>query len=165
MKNVFLTLALLLASVNASAYQTVVGADPSATPDAEFKPVLKSAVAGVSDAVAIGDLLQYSAANDGYTVTRVGSGAASTASAHLIVGVSKDAIASGDTAYHLAQVRGYATVKYDATVAIVRGDYLCINAVGAAVSCLHIASASKVVALEAKASGTGTDLKVILGGD
>lgn len=165
MKNVFLALALLLSSVEASAYQTIVGADPAVTPDAEFKPVLKSAVAGVSDAIAAGDLLLYSAANDGYTVTRVGAGAADDDSAHLIVGSARETIASGDTAYHLAQVRGYATVKYDATVAIARGNHLCVNAVGAAVACLHFASGSKVTALEAKASGTGTDLKVILGGD
>jgi hypothetical protein len=166
MRNLLVALAVLLAPAGALAYSSPTGNDPANSPTKEYKPIAKSAVAGVSDAISAGDLLLYSVANDGYTVTRVGSGANDVNSSRLIAGVSKDAIATGDVGYHLVQTRGYATVKYDASsVPINRGQSLCANSVGAAVLCTVVSSADKVIALEAKTSGTGTDLKVLLSAD
>lgn len=169
MKKNLLIAVLALASANAYAFQTMVGADPSVTPDATYKSAQKSSTAGYSDAIlAAGELLSYDYVNTpagGYVVTRVGGGAGAPETGTLIAGVATKAVASGDTGYFLMQIKGYATVKYDATNPIVRGRPVCINSVGAAVYCTTPASGSKVVPLEAKASGTGTDLKVILNAD
>jgi hypothetical protein len=157
-----LCLAALLVPVGAFAYQVQKG-DPDTAGIKEFRPVKKSAVAGVSDAIlAAGELLSYSAAADGNTVTRVGDG--TVLKGGLIACAAKEAIATGDTAYHLCQTRGYATVKYDATsLEWDDGESLCVNSVGAAVNCAAAGSKTGVIALEAKARGTsGSDLKVML---
>lgn len=167
-------LAALLLPVGAFAYVTSAGSDPSVTPDKEYKAGVKSVVAGISDKIAAeGELLTYTSSNDGYTVTRVGAGGTSVWGSRGIAGVATKIVATGDTGYFLMQTRGYATVKYDASVGaqhpsagIVRGDVLCANTVGAAIPCLHAASASKVIALEAKDNGTtGSNLKVLIRAD
>lgn len=167
----FLLVALSLVAFDAKAYQQIVG-DPATTPAAEYKSASKSTTAGISDKIAAaGELLVYTIdGNDGLTVTRVGPGAAANAGSRLIAGVATKIVATGDSGYFLMQTKGYATVKFDATVGaqhtsagIVRGDNLCANSVGAAVACTGAASASRVVALEAKATATtGSNLKVLI---
>lgn len=170
MKKFLFIACLALVSGKAHAYLTLAGADPSANPDKEYKAAQKSTTAGVSDAIgAAGELLSYDYANNaagGYIVSRVGGGVQNPEGSTLIAGVATKAVATGDTGYFLIQTRGYATVKYDATDAITRGLPVCANSVGAAIRCAgQVASASKVIALETKASGTGTDLKVIVSAD
>lgn len=169
MKKLLLVLALV-APLTSQAYQTIVGADPSVTPDKEYKSAQKSITSGYSDAITgSNELLSYDYVNTpagGYSVSRVGGGGTTNPEgATLIMGVGTRTVATGDLAYFLVQTRGYATVKYDATVAITRGVPVCANSVGAAVRCSGFAaSASKVIPLETKSSGTGTDLKVLLNG-
>lgn len=170
MKKVLVAAALALLASNAMANQTTTGGDPSAAPDVTYKSAQKSSTAGVSDAIlAAGELLSYDYANtptNAYVVTRVGGGVGVPEGATMISGISTKAVATGDTGYFLMQIKGFATVKYDATAPITRGLPLCANSVGAAVRCTgQPASASKVIAMEAKASGTGTDLKVMLSAD
>ncbi len=164
MKNKILALmvAALFVPAYAFAYQVQAG-DPGTAGVKEFKPVVKSAAASVSDAVlAAGELLSYSAAADGKTVTRVSDG--TVLKSGLLACAAKEAIATGDVAYHLCQTRGYAEVKYDATsLEWAAGESLCVNSVGAAVNCNAVGSKSGVIALEAKARGlSGSNLKVML---
>jgi len=163
MKNVWLAiLALAFASTGALAYQNQ-GGNPGVVHDAQFKPVIKSAVAGVSDAIASGgEVLSYSAVNDGYTVTRVGT--TSALGSGLLACVSKAAVATGDLAAHLCQTQGYAEVKWDATtVEWYRGDMLCANSVGAVVNCNAAGSHSGIISLENKNRGdSGAAMKVLI---
>lgn len=162
MKKIVLVALVALVGLGAEAYQNQ-GGFPGTVDDAVFKPVVKSAVAGVSDAIASdNEVLSYSAANDGYTVTRVGS--AGSFASNLIACVPKEAIATGDTAAHLCQVKGFARVKWDATgnAPFYRGQRLCANSVGAAVNCGAVASASGVISLEDHTGGSGDALPVLL---
>lgn len=166
MKKLLVVALLALTASQAHAYLTTFGPDPSSKPDQEFKAALKSTASTYSDAITgTNELLSYSPANDGYTVTRVGLLASTIEGSAMIAGIGTKTVATGDTGYFLIQTKGYATVKYDASTpagGILRGDRLCANAVGAAMKCTGAASHSKVIALEAKASGTGTDLKVLV---
>lgn len=159
-KFVLIALAALL-PFSVVAYQVQKGAPDSAAV-AEFKPVKKSTVAGVSDQIASGgEVLSYSAANDGKTVTRVGSGTALTG--NVIACVAKESVATGDEGYHLCQTRGYALVKWDASsLEWARGESLCVNSVGAAVNCNGAGSKTGVIALEAKGRGTSGDAMPVM---
>jgi hypothetical protein len=161
---VLVALAALLLPISGYAYQ-IQGGAPDKVPNALFKPVLKSTVAGVSDQIASGgELLSYSTADaDGKTVTRVGEGTG-VGKGSLIACVSREAVATGDSAYHLCQTMGYAAVKYDASsLEWAAGEQLCANSVGAAVNCAAASSKSGVISLETKPRGTsGGALRVML---
>lgn len=166
----------LLLSLGAFAYNSPTGADPkNENHDQEYKAVVKSAVATISDAVSKGHILSYTSVADGYTVSRVGE--------NTVLGTNKIAcvagvdIATGDVGYARCVTKGFVDfLRYDATTAISAGSKLCVNSVGAAVvcaacdnstgnnSCKHgnATAESGIVALEAKASGTGSNLKALI---
>lgn len=165
MKALILLAFLALTSANAFAYSSNVGADPFVdSPDIETKVVKKSTAAGYSDAVGKGDVLSYSD-DDGYTVSRVGANTA--AGANLMACVADRAMATSNSAVVARSTcitKGYVDfLRYDATTPIVAGTRLCVNATGQAVTCAADATAnSGIIALEAKSSGSGSNLKAII---
>lgn len=166
---VLILVAALLAPTLSFGYQTIIGADPNVTPDAEYKSVKKSVSAGVSDAITEGDLIVVDASNTptgAFVGTRVGAAQTVVAASGLIIGRAMRSVATGDLGYFLVQNAGYATVKYSTLLdgnAIAIGDRLCVSVTGAAMKCTGAASHSKIIALEAKAiNNSGTDLKVLL---
>lgn len=165
MKHLILIAVLALGSLNAFGYSSNPGADPiNGSPDLESKVVVKSTVNGVSDAISKGDILSYSS-TDGYTVSRVGANSA--AGANLMACVADRAIATSNSATVARAnclTKGYVDfLSYDATTPIVAGTRLCVNTLGRAVTCAADATAnSGIIALEAKASGTGSNLKAII---
>lgn len=167
MKKLFLLLALTLSlgAVDAHAYSSNAGSDPkNGTADIETKQVVKHTVTGESAAISKGHVLFYSSAADGYTVSRIG-GSVTGADHNRIVCVAADAIATGDYNYHDCVVRGYVDyLKYDATLPITAFNNLCVNYEGIAVACAASYGATRntgIMALESKASGTGT-MKAII---
>lgn len=139
MKKIFLVLLGLLTAGYAQAY-TSGQANPPAPYNSweqEFRVVAKSGTAGVSDAIAVGDVLTYDIANnpDGYTVTRVGS--INALGSELIACIATSAIATGDTSLHRCLARGFVNnVSFTgATSGIVAGQALCANAAGQATLC------------------------------
>ena len=177
LKNLVVILALLFTG---NAYAYVSGAvDPTTGEgEKEYRVVKKSETAGVSDAVSKGHILSLDTANnnDGYTVTRVGAN--NVVGAALNVCVASSNIATGNTALVRCVSRGYVDyLRYDATTAISVGQKLCANASGVAVACTACATGSGtgtdcrfgtatsnsiIVSLEAKASGTGSNLKAVI---
>lgn len=163
----FLTLigALALGSLNAHAYSSNAGADPkNGTPDMETKQVVKHTVAGESAAISKGHILSYASALDGYTVSRVGNSGVG-ADQNRAVCVAYEAIATGDFGYHDCVTKGFVDfLKYDATLPITAFHNLCVNTEGVAVACAASGGATRntgIMALESKASGTGT-MKAII---
>jgi hypothetical protein len=185
-----LLLTSLCVSGNAFAYSSNVGADPvNGNHDVEYRVYKKSTTAGFSDAIAVGDLLSFSTQSgevDGYTMTKVGENTA--LDTNLIACVALDSVATGDLAYHRCQTKGFVDfLKYDATTAIVAGQKLCAltgvqysgtagfeGKAGTCAACqigadddnnCRLVSAtanSAIISLEAKASGSGSNLKAIL---
>lgn len=182
MKKQILIVALMAVTFSGKAFGYASGQSnpPGGSPEREYRVVVKSASAGLSDAVSKGNILKFeTAANDGYTVTRVGANNVATTS--LIACIAEKAIATGNDAGVRCISKGYVDfVTYDASggYGIRAGQKLCMNAVGNAVACaacdnalgyvnscwLGTATAnSPITALEAKAPGTtGSDLKVYI---
>lgn len=178
-----LMVAMLFFATNAFGYTSGQSNPPAGAPELEFRSVKKSETAGFSDAISKGHILTYDIrnTNDGYTVTRVGGN--NVASANIIACVAPRAIATGDTAIYRCVSKGYVDfLRYDATTPIAVGSKICADASGVAVVCAACSIAgdgvppgaanncrfgtatenSPIVALEAKASGTGSDLKVLI---
>lgn len=163
-KLIVLALAVFL-SANAFGYSTPVGSDPiQGTHDQEFKQIVKSTVSGESSSITRGNVLSYAAVVDGYTVTRIGAAATSVTGQALVACIAARDVATGNVNYVPCVTKGFVDfLKYDATVAIVAGAKLCTNTEGVAVACNNpAASASSIIALEAKASGTGSNLKAMV---
>lgn len=166
MKSLILLAVLGLFSADAFGYSSNVGADPiNDSPDIETKVVVKTTAAGYSDAVGKGEVLKYMDSGSlGYIVTRV-TEFAGAPDAKLIACVSDRAIATANGAVPQRSTcitKGYVDfLKYDASTAIAVGDMLCGNSVGAAVKCAASQN-SGIIALESKASGTGSNLKAII---
>lgn len=184
MNTKILVLAAILMGVAANAFAYTSGSvDPTTGEgEQEYRVVKKSETAGVSDAVSVGHILTYDIRNnnDGYTVTRVGGN--NVASTNIIACIASKAIATGDTGLFRCVSKGYVdNLRYDATTAIPVGAKLCSNTSGVAVVCAACSNDtdgntgaanscrfgtatqnSPIVALEAKASGTGSDLKALI---
>lgn len=160
--------------------QAAPNLDPS-VPEREYRVVKKSATAGVSDAISKGDILKYDTVNnnDGYTVTRVGGN--NVASAALIACIAETAIATGNAELVRCISKGYVDfTQYDAAggFGIRAGQKVCQDTDGQAIPCAacdpgtpgfvndcRLGTAtenSPITALEAKASGTGANLKVYI---
>lgn len=175
--NYLLITAIACISFNSFAYYSG-SADPArGDADKEYRAVVKSETSGYSDAVSVGHILTLDTDNtvDGATVTRVGEN--SVIGAARIACVATNAIATGETGSVQCQSRGYFdSLRYDASTAIAVGSKLCANAEGIAVVCAACDSVgstndcqygtatqnSGIVSLEAKSSGTGSDLKVMV---
>lgn len=165
MKKYFLLAIALTAFANtAHAYNNTPGTDPkNGSAEVEYRQVVKHSVAGESAAVSKGHVLFYSSALDGYTVSRIGGTA--VIDHNRAVCIASEDIASGDTGYNLCATRGFVDyLKYDATLPITAFNNLCVNYEGIAVACAASYGASRntgIMALESKASGTGT-MKAII---
>jgi len=152
----------------AHAYLSASGNDPSSgSYDTETKVAVKSEVALYSDAIAVGQGLYYSETEltGLYKVSRFYSGTGfDAASAKQVACIAARAVATGDTAGFPCVTRGYvANAIYDAAAPILVGNYLCVGTAASVKGKLISCGASVVspfVALEAKASGSGTDLEV-----
>ena len=172
MKYNFLTLAVaLVLSASALAYQPGGVGDPNTGfRDAETKTVVKvDSVTGYDDAVSRGHGLFYEDGAGGlaglYQVSRKYSGTYNTALASKVQAcIAARDVATGDLGGFPCVTGGYVDYAlYDATIAITKGDYLCVSnlasALGRFVSC-GSGVTSGFIALESKASGTGSNLKV-----
>lgn len=170
MKLFLLAIALSL-PLSASAYVSAPSGDPVlGFRDVETKTVLLADDAGYNDAVSKGHGLFY---EDGtgdltglYQVSRVYSGTYNTAAASKVTAciAAKDVPTENAGAAFQCVTKGYVDYAvYDATAAIAKGDYLCVSDLASAKGKL-VACASSItspfIALEAKASGSGSDLKV-----
>lgn len=185
MKNTIFLLAGLViltapfAIEKANAYSSAVGVDPdhsgygngqadNLSGDVETKTIKKSAVAGSSEALIAGLVVGYDqTGDDGYTVTRAVSQAATGIAQKRLACVTVDVVATNDTSYHRCISKGFARVRYNAdTFAIEDGRNACVNASGVVRGCnLGAPEATMntgVVPLEAKTQGTGTDLRVLI---
>lgn len=170
MKKFLLLAGLLLAAVPAFAYVSAPSGDPVlGFRDVETKTVVLSDESGYNDAVTKGHGLFYEDGSGGvaglYEVSRNYSGTYNTAaaSAHTAC-IAAKSVATGDSGVFPCVTKGYVDYAiYDATAAIAVGDYLCVSDLasvrGKLVAC-GSGVTSPFVALEAKASGSGTDLKV-----
>jgi hypothetical protein len=163
--------ALVLLPINAKAYVSASGNDPRVGGyDVESKSVLKSEVATYSDAVSKGHALFYADTElaGAYIVSRYYSGTYNTAAANnLSACIASRDVATGDVAIFGCQTKGYVDyARYDATIAITIGDFLCIGTAASVKGVLVTCAAnirSPFVALETKAPGTsGTDLDVLI---
>jgi hypothetical protein len=178
MKNKFLLLAGLalvagpiLVPERAYGYASADGVDPrnsegNLAGDVETKQVVKSAVAGSSEALIAGIFVAYDqTADDGYTVTRaVTQSAAGHKRLACLMVVD---VATNDTNYHRCITRGFAKVRYRAAnFTIEDGRPACVDAAGYVRGCnLSIAEATAntgIIPLETKSAGDGTDLKVMI---
>lgn len=166
----YLVLAALVFSANAHAYLSASGNDPeNGSYDTETKVAVKSEEATYSDAISKGHGLYYSEneLTGLYVVSRYYSGAGNdAASAKLIACIAGRDVATGDVAGFPCAVRGYVDYAiYDATSSISKGNYLCVgNAAtvkGKLINC-NANVVSPIVSLEGKASGSGSNLKVML---
>lgn len=176
-KFVLVALALAFAATQAKAYNSPVGPDPkNGEANVEYKYVVKSDVSGESAAVSRGQVLFYASAADGYTVTNMGQANTSSDSQHRVACVAAEDIATGDSAYRRCVTRGFVNyLRYDAGAAAITAlRPVCGNAAGSVSAC-GIADASgtsltgsataalgKIVPLETKSSGVGTNLKAII---
>ncbi len=159
MKKYFLLAFALAFATTANAYNTVPGTDPkNGSDEVEYRQVVKTAVAGESSSVSRGHILSYASAGDGYSVGRVGD--AGVAHHNRIACVAAEDIATGDVGYNLCVTKGFVSyLKYDASLPITQFNNLCVNAEGIAVACAVSYGATRntgIMALETKASGTGT---------
>lgn len=183
MKSKFLILAAGLFALSAlhtpeaRAYSSAVGVDPDkagigngeAGPfahDVETKAIKKSATAGKSEALISGLVLAYSSEADGYTVTRAVT--QSHAGQQQLACAVFDEVNTGDSGYHRCITKGFARVRYNAAAPfpIEAGRFACVNASGVVRGCSlsepEATADTGIIPLESKASGTGTDLKVML---
>lgn len=167
MKALFLVLALAV-SADAYAYTSASGNDPSAgSYDVESKVAVKSETALYSDAISKGHALYYQedALTGLYVASRYYSGTANAATAVPYQAcIAQRAVETGDTGGFPCATRGYVDYAiYDATAPIAVGGYLCIGTAatvkGKLIAC-NSSVVSKFTALESKASGSGSDLKV-----
>lgn len=175
----FLTyvVAMLFISVNALAYTSGVADPVSSDPDLEYKSIAKSSTAGVSDEVLKGHVLTYDTVNNnnGHTITRVGEN--SSLGAAKVACIADKGIATGVTGLVRCISKGFVDfLRYDAAVAISVGQHLCPGADGVAVVCAecdivggtndcrfgNATENSVIISLEAKGSGSGSDLKAII---
>jgi hypothetical protein len=172
-----LTLVGTLIGVHALAYNSPVGTDPkNENFNQETIQAVKSASSGVSDAIVAGDVLSFSSASDGYTVTRVG--AATVLGNRLIACVALQDVATGNTGYFPCVTRGFVQkLNFNASTAIEVGDKLCTNTSGQAVICTACSATvpgangceqgqgtedSGIVALEARSAGSGYGIKAYI---
>lgn len=181
MKISILVLGLIFWAGNAFGFVSGAADPAKSSPDVMYRHYVKSETAGVSDAVSKGDILSLDVANnnDGGTLTRVGAN--TTVGAAKVACIAANAVATGNVQNNRCVTRGYVDyLSYDASaVAIAIGSKLCSNAVGAAVVCAactptedgngdndckfgNATESSGITSLEAKSSGTGSDLKVIV---
>ena len=173
MKYLLIGLLSVFLGLNAHAYVSTQGVDPAVGGvDLEYKSAVKSETASYSDAITKGHGLFYDE-NDfakAYKVSRNyaaanGNSALGTKFAACIA--ARD-VATGDTATFPCVTKGYVDYAiYDATQPIVLGDYLCIGSAASVRGKLITCGAgliSPFMALEAKASGTGSTLKVLVNG-
>lgn len=175
------TMLALTVSGNAFGYTSGQSSPVDGAEEREYRVIVKSATAGFSDAVAKGNLLKLDTinSNDGYTVTRVGAN--NVATTNLITCIAEKAIATGTDSQVRCISKGYVDfVTYDASggFGIRAGQKLCMSAAGLAIPCAacdagtpgfvndcRLGTAtqnSPITSLEAKASGTGSDLKVYI---
>jgi hypothetical protein len=161
----------------AHGYNSPVASDPkNENFNVEYKYIVKSAVAGESGAIAKGDVLTYASAYDGYTVTKMGGGA-SVAQQLALACVAAEDIATGDSGYHRCVTRGYINyVKYNATIPFSAFGNVCVNSNGVVEGCTGAkvavgvdgvsgtatAALGRIIPLQTKSSGTGSDLKAII---
>lgn len=179
MKKVIFSVAALALFVCSAAvtyaYNSPVGSDPkNSNFDVEYKYVVKSAVAGESSSIAKGDVLLYASALDGYTVVRVGGGN-NVAAQHKVACVAAEDIATGDLGYHRCVTRGYIDyLKYNATIPFTAFNPVCVNAEGVVEGCTlavtdaqnlsgtATAAGGRIIPMQTKSSGTGSNLKAII---
>lgn len=171
----FLGLAALLATPleKAHAYSSVTGADPrngsgNFGQEIETKQIVKSGVAGASQALIPGVFVMYDKNTiDGYTVTRAIS--QDQYGIHAAACLNLEAVATGDTQYHPCAVKGLVFVQYDgsgATTPIEQGRPACFRSDGVLRGC-YLANAieatgnSGVVPLKS-ATDSGSALPVII---
>lgn len=138
-KILFGILAVVFTTATAHAY-TSGQANPIAygSYDQEYRTVVKSTTAGVSDAIVVGDILSYDITNnnDGYTVTRVGSNTVNGVNA--VACIATQAIATGNIQEFRCISKGYVpAISYvgDGTNAIVANQKVCANSSGQATTC------------------------------
>jgi hypothetical protein len=170
MKKYLMILVAALVSTNALAYVSLQGNDPNlGAYDSEYKSAVKSETALYSDAISKGHGLYYdeNSYTGLYKVSRYSVLTYNAAAATpFIAGIAGRAVATGDVAAFPLVTRGYVDYAvYDATSPIAVGGYLCVGTAasvkGVLVGC-DSGVTSGIVSLEAKASGTGSDLKVKL---
>lgn len=128
-------------SITAQAYVTGAADPVNGDGEREYRHVKKSETAGVSDAIAVGDILFFDTINnnDGYTVTRVGAN--TVASASRIACIATKVIATGNTGLNRCLSKGYfPNTSFTTSSQIVIGQKVCGNAAGQAVPCAACAS-------------------------
>jgi len=170
MKKYLVILIAGLVSANALAYVSLQGNDPNlGAYDSEYKSAVKSETALYSDAISKGHGLYYdeNSYTGLYKVSRYSTLTYNAAAATpFIAGIAGRAVATGDTAAFPLVTRGYVDyAKYDATGGIAVGGFLCVGTAASVKGILVPCAASVtsgIVSLEAKSSGTGSDLKVKL---
>lgn len=173
MNKLILTMGLALVfSANALAYVSASGNDPRVGGvDVEYKSAVKSETALYSDAISKGHALFYDENSfaSAYLVSRYYSGTYNTqATSNLQACIASRDVASGDLQTFGCVTKGYVDyARYDATAPWLKGTYLCIGTAasvkGVLVGCASGVT-SQFVALEDKASGSGSDLKVLVQG-
>ena len=164
--------ALVIGSTNAIGYNSPAGSDPKElNHDREFKQVMKTVFGadstGLKAAISRGHVLTYvvgeDGSHDGYTVSRIGAN--TPAGQRVVACIADDSIATGDVGYHKCVTKGFVDfAKWDATAPIAAGTRVCANAEGVLVDCTVLAATANVgiISLEAKAAGTGNNLKVMV---
>lgn len=183
MRYLLVAVAFLMSGL-AFGYSSGPGADPAnGSYDIQYKAVVKttsgSDASGLSSSISKGHVLTYDLDNNAagaYVVTRIGENT-SLGQAQVACIADKD-IATGDAGAYRCVTKGYVDfARYDATTAFSAGQKLCSNEEGVLVvcaACVNDASSendcryggatsqSGITALEAKASGTGSNLKVLV---
>lgn len=160
----------LIVGVDAQAYTSPSSVDFAVGGvEVEARAAVKSSTDLYSDAITKGHGLYYSEneLTGAYKVSRYSAEVAnSAAAAKLIACIAGRDVATGDTASFPCVTRGYVDyAKYDATAAIAKGGYLCIGTAASVKGVLLACDTnvvSPIMALEAKASGAGSDLKVLV---
>lgn len=160
-KTSILVTMVALAPTLAHAYSSGQGNDPSAYPDIEKKAVAQASSA--STQIAVGTILTYTSANDGYTVAV--TGAVSAIGSRLIACVATGTpIASGGVTTMCA-TRGYINgVLFDTSDGrvILRGEPVCASTSGKGVNCAVAGSESSIVADENIPAGTTGSFRALL---
>lgn len=171
--NIVMAMALFLTGSYAHAYSSQAGTDPRVGGyEVEYKSAVKNDTdAGYKDALSKGSAVYYDVVNNAagaYVVTLKGSGNGQDAqSSSLFAGIAARDVATGDVSVFNLVTRGYIDYgKYDATSPITVGDRLCIGTAasvkGILIGCSATVQDSVGVALESKASGTGSTLKALI---
>ena len=166
-------MAFFLTGSYAHAYSSNQGTDPRVGGfEVEYKSALKNdATAAYNDRLLKGNGVYYDVVNNpigAYVVTLAGSGNGQDAqSSGLFAGIAGRDVATGDLSIFNLVTRGYIDYgRYDATSPFVAGDRLCIGTAasvkGVLIGCSATVQDSVGIALEAKASGTGSNLKALI---